>query len=271
MALETATYISGLNASNPAGPDRLMQGDDHLRLIKAVLKATFPNITGPMTQTQATLNGLSALVVPTGAICLWFGAPEACPAGWAICNGSTVAKSDGSGTITTPNMTDRVPVGVGDFALGDTFGAATVSATTTGLNGSHGHTGSTAAAGEHSHGGETGSTTLSVAQLPSHYHGMADNVVRDVDLPSEPNSTLAWSNGNSPGEEEIELAASGTSNAPLGRSGSAGSGEGHTHTLNSAGGHAHDLTIGSAGEHNHSIPSINTAQPSIALYFIMKV
>lgn len=271
MALETASFISGLNASNPAGPDRLMQGDDHIRLIKAVLKATFPNLTGPMTQTQATLNGLSALVVPTGAICLWFGLAAAVPAGWAICNGATVARSDGLGTITTPDMTDRVPVGVGDFDLGETFGAATVAAGTTGLGGTHNHTGSTAAAGEHSHGGNTALTTLSVAQLPSHYHGMADNVVRDVDIPSEPNSTLAWSNGNSPGEEEIELAASGTQNAPLGRSGTTGSGEGHQHVINADGGHAHDLTVGSAGEHNHSIPAINTAQPSIALYFIMKV
>lgn len=67
--------------------------------------------------------------------------------------------------------------------------------------------------------------TLTLAQIPAHWHGMADNVVRDVDLPLQPNSTLAWSNGNSPGEEEVELPASGTSNAPLGRSGLAGGGQ----------------------------------------------
>lgn len=46
MGLETATYISGLNSANPAGADGKSQGDDHIRLIKATLLATFPNITG---------------------------------------------------------------------------------------------------------------------------------------------------------------------------------------------------------------------------------
>lgn len=45
MALETGTYISDLTASNPAGGDNTSQGDDHLRLIKAVAQATFPNAT----------------------------------------------------------------------------------------------------------------------------------------------------------------------------------------------------------------------------------
>lgn len=43
MGLETATYISGLNSSNPDGADVRSQGDDHLRLIKATLLATLPN------------------------------------------------------------------------------------------------------------------------------------------------------------------------------------------------------------------------------------
>lgn len=43
MALEAATYISGLSAANPPGTDQKAQGDDHLRLIKSVLQSTFPN------------------------------------------------------------------------------------------------------------------------------------------------------------------------------------------------------------------------------------
>lgn len=47
MALETATYIDDLDVSNPVGAsDPKSQGDDHIRLLKAVLKATFPNATG---------------------------------------------------------------------------------------------------------------------------------------------------------------------------------------------------------------------------------
>ena len=43
MALESATYISGLVDTNPSGSDSISQGDDHLRLIKSVLKNTLPN------------------------------------------------------------------------------------------------------------------------------------------------------------------------------------------------------------------------------------
>lgn len=56
MALETAPYINGLVASNPAAGDPLANADDHMRLIKAALLATFPNITGPVTATHTALN-----------------------------------------------------------------------------------------------------------------------------------------------------------------------------------------------------------------------
>ena len=56
MGLESATYINGLVETNPTSSDNANQGDNHLRLIKAAVKATFPNITGPVTATQATLN-----------------------------------------------------------------------------------------------------------------------------------------------------------------------------------------------------------------------
>jgi len=58
MGLETATYISDLNSSNPVhGVDDVSVGDDHIRLIKACLLATFPNFVGAaMTKTEAELN-----------------------------------------------------------------------------------------------------------------------------------------------------------------------------------------------------------------------
>lgn len=43
MGLETATFISSLVGTNPIATDKKRQGDDHLRLIKDVLQATFPN------------------------------------------------------------------------------------------------------------------------------------------------------------------------------------------------------------------------------------
>jgi hypothetical protein len=56
MALETATYINGLVSTNPTSGDNMSQGDDHIRLLKSTLLATFPNVTGAMTATHSELN-----------------------------------------------------------------------------------------------------------------------------------------------------------------------------------------------------------------------
>ncbi len=56
MALETATYISGLVAVNPLSTDPKSQGDDHLRLIKSVLLNSFPGVSGAVTATHTELN-----------------------------------------------------------------------------------------------------------------------------------------------------------------------------------------------------------------------
>lgn len=66
MGLETGTYISDLVATNPAGTDVKSQGDDHIRLLKSTVKATFPNINGPVTVTPAELNLLGGTVGTTG-------------------------------------------------------------------------------------------------------------------------------------------------------------------------------------------------------------
>ncbi len=56
MGLETATYINGLVSTNPVSSDAPSAGDDHLRLIKATILATFPNLTGAVTPTHTELN-----------------------------------------------------------------------------------------------------------------------------------------------------------------------------------------------------------------------
>jgi hypothetical protein len=44
MGLESGTYIDSLVATNPVGSDNRNQGDDHLRLIKNTVKASFPDV-----------------------------------------------------------------------------------------------------------------------------------------------------------------------------------------------------------------------------------
>ena len=56
MALESATYINGLVASNPTSSDNISDGDNHIRLIKSAIKTTFPNITGAVTSTHTAIN-----------------------------------------------------------------------------------------------------------------------------------------------------------------------------------------------------------------------
>jgi len=56
MGLEAATYIGGLIDTNPEGTDHPSSGDDHIRLLKSALKATFPGITSALTATHTELN-----------------------------------------------------------------------------------------------------------------------------------------------------------------------------------------------------------------------
>jgi hypothetical protein len=70
MGLEVTTFIAGLNNVWPLGPtDSATQGDDHLRLIKSVLKSTFPGASGngfasQITATEAEINRLAGVTSP---------------------------------------------------------------------------------------------------------------------------------------------------------------------------------------------------------------
>lgn len=71
MGLETGTTIASLNAAWPLGSDPKSQGDDHLRLVKAVVKsdavakappaAASQNIVGPLTLFAGQPNDNTAL------------------------------------------------------------------------------------------------------------------------------------------------------------------------------------------------------------------
>jgi hypothetical protein len=70
MPLEIGTTIADLDQSWPLGGDPTNQGDDHLRLLKAVLKSQFPGeaLNGyaiPIIANEAELNSLDGLDVTT--------------------------------------------------------------------------------------------------------------------------------------------------------------------------------------------------------------
>lgn len=97
MALETGTYISDLVATNPVGAtDTKATLDDHIRLVKSTVKATFPNISGAVTPTHTELNYVDGV---TSAIQTQIDAkaPKASP----TFTGVPVAPTAAVGTATT--------------------------------------------------------------------------------------------------------------------------------------------------------------------------
>ena len=63
MAKETATYISQLVATNPVASDSVSVGDDHLRMLKTVLKTQFSGLSGTtaISSSEAELNILDGV------------------------------------------------------------------------------------------------------------------------------------------------------------------------------------------------------------------
>jgi microcystin-dependent protein len=253
MPLESATYLDDLNPANPAATDLLSQGDDHIRLIKAVLQATFPNIAGPVTLSDTDINGLVTLIsgggVPTGTVAMWYGSSASVPSGWGICNGTTYPKSDLSGNIVSPDLRDRVAIGVGAFAVtqGTVYGASTATATT-GAAGAHTHT--ISGTGGHAHSPTIAGHALSISEMPAHTH------------------TVGFNDSGSTGTCPEDAVGSPVSNQTTS---STGGGAAHTHGISFSGTDGtHTHTMAPSADHTHGV-TVATYQPALALHYIMKL
>lgn len=231
MPLETAQYINGLEPSYPAATDQVQQADDHLRLIKAVIKNTFPNITGPITLDQDTINDPPSSV-PVGLISMWWGQADAVPAGYGLCDGTVYNRTDGSGTIASPDLRNRIPMGAGSTVGHGLLAGALTSSKTTSTSGAHSHT--TNSAGDHTHG------------------------VGTLDIqPTTAGSTTRTG----------DYSVVGTTTGPY-----VTSVDSHDHTITGetalAGAHSH--TTDSQGDHSHTV-TVDTLPPVMGLHFIMKI
>lgn len=237
MPLETATSIPTLDPTFPLGSDPVASGDDHIRLIKTVLKTTFPNLTTPVTASASDLNTRG---VPTGFIGMWSGASAAIPAGWFLCDGLNA----------TPDLRDRFIVGAGNtYAVGGKGGA--VNATTTAAGG-HAHT--TDTQGSHTHTGTVQGHQLTIEELPAHHHqGWGES------MDGAPFGTSAEKGHRGSGQTDNDNYYYNTSDT--------GGNQAHTHglALDAGGGHSH--TTATAGDHTHTV---DTRSPFYALCFIMK-
>lgn len=66
MTVETGiSFINQLNETYPRKNDLIKEGDDHIRLVKQVLKLTLPNFDRAVSMSAATMNTLNAAITAT--------------------------------------------------------------------------------------------------------------------------------------------------------------------------------------------------------------
>jgi len=242
MPLESATFITNLVASNPASTDTVSQADDHIRLIKQVLKTTFPNLNAPVTATPAQLNSS----VPTGFIGMWSGSIATIPAGWGICDGS-------SGR---PDLRDRFIVGAGStYSIGNTGGANAVTLIEANLPA---HT--------HSFSGTGSSSEVDL----SHTHTFSGTTDGGGSHSHTRLSTSTASGGSNSGAWTVVAADGGTSTTSTAAVGN------HTHTYSGttssfSGNHSHTITVSGVVGTTGSGTGHENRPPYYALAFIIKL
>ena len=235
MALESASWITQLVATNPVVGDPVGEGDDHLRMIKTVLQNSFPssstsaiipNMSGQSGK-YLTTDGTDAswaLVegVPAGVITMWSGSVATIPSGWAICDGNNG----------TPNLTGRFVIHAdadtaGTYNVGDTGGSTT-----------------------------TGAHTLTTAEIPSHTHS--------VDPPSTSTNNNTHNHSSSANSVGGDLVTVGSGGANGADNGNVTGSNTHSHNVNIAA--FNSAATGGGGSHSHT----NTIPPYYALAYIMK-
>ena len=239
MPLESATYLNNLVPSNPASTDTVSQADDHIRLIKQVLKSTFPNINAPVTATPAQLNS----AVPAGFIGMWSGSLATIPAGWGLC--------DGAGG--RPDLRNRFIVGAGlGYAVAATGGADVVILSEANLP-SHSHPASAS--------GSTGDVNLSHNHTFSGSSGTAGAHSHTYTINGRGNFT------GSPGADGGEYSDATRTTSTH---------DGHTHSIsgsigNALGNHAHSVTVSVTVNSTGSGSAHENRPPYYALAFIIKL
>lgn len=126
MTVETASFINTLDATYPAATDAKSEGDDHLRLIKTAVKATFPNVTGAVTPTHTQLNFVTGV---TSAIQTQINtkAPTASP---TLTGTAILANQETSGTATFAGVTINGTLDMNAGTAATITGLATPTGTT---------------------------------------------------------------------------------------------------------------------------------------------
>ena len=266
MTIETATKPSELDPSFPAGSDYKSEGDNHIRLIKSVMKGTFGAVDSIANQTVmdagvsstalTTVDVVAAYVAAQIASALAFATgmivafpSTTIPSGWSECDGGALSRTDnaslfaivgttfgagdGSSTFNKPNLQ-------GKFIRGYDNGAGIDASRVFGSDQSdsyksHTHTASTASAGDHYHTGTT-------SGAGGHAHTFTLGQDETQDGPFAAASTQALS----------------------------------TQATSSVGDHAHAFTTSTTGAHSHTVTvtasgGTETRPINVALVYCIKL
>lgn len=249
-------------------------------------------VDGEIRANHLEINGVSNVHVPIGLIAMWYGAVADIPDGWALCDGTLgITRTDGNGTIDTPNLVGRFVRGAdGDAPSpavpGQYDGSNTTPILETNLpQHAHPFTGDTANA-NHNHNTNTANAphghNTQYANAPHahnvqvagnnapHYHGFQacePNVSGPQFIIDRANRRAAFT-------------TTGWANAPHGHNGYAqgnnaphyhgvnGNNAPHNHGINAVNApHSHTGTVGQTGGNN----AITVTNPYYILAYIMKI
>ena len=154
MALESTTFISGLVVTNPTSSDNISDGDNHIRLLKSTVKATFPNVAGAVTGTHTAIN--SAVTSANAAT--------------NANTASQIVKRDGSGNFSAGTITAALTGNVTGNVSGSAGTASTAGRWTTARTITLGG----ALSGSASIRGDTNVTLSATVADDSHNHTIAN-------------------------------------------------------------------------------------------------
>jgi len=199
MTIEAATYIDTLDDTYPAGTDAKKEGDNHIRLLKTVLQATFPNIDGAVTATPSNLNKVQYLANVTADLTTSLHAPAGTKAIFA----QTAAPTGWTKDTTHNDKALRVVTGTASSGGSVAFTTAFASS------------------------GVTDSHTLTTDEIPVHSHGVTD----PGHVHTKAGSFAILSIGNAYSVLFNSGSTSTNSNTTGITINNAGGGSGHTHTL----------------------------------------